>query len=45
MKLTTVTQVTIELFAGSWGSPDQLRAHPVGVALSETPKYVASTTL
>jgi dihydrofolate reductase len=36
---------TYDLFAGSWGSVDQLRAHPVGVALAETPKYVASTTL
>jgi dihydrofolate reductase len=36
---------TYELFAGTWGSIDQMRAHPVGVALSEAPKYVASTTL
>ncbi|WP_410657338.1 dihydrofolate reductase family protein [Amycolatopsis sp. lyj-112] len=36
---------TYDLFAGSWGSLDQMRAHPVGVALNETPKYVASTTL
>lgn len=36
---------TYELFAGSWGSNDQMRAHPVGVALNEAPKYVASTTL
>jgi dihydrofolate reductase len=36
---------TYELFAGSWGSIDQMRAHPVGVALREAPKYVASTTL
>jgi dihydrofolate reductase len=36
---------TYDLFAGSWGSVDQMRAHPVGVALAETPKYVASTTL
>ena len=36
---------TYELFAGSWGSIDQMRAHPIGVALNETPKYVASTTL
>ena len=36
---------TYDLFAGSWGSIDQLRAHPIGVALNEAPKYVASTTL
>ncbi|MEV4496556.1 dihydrofolate reductase family protein [Micromonospora arborensis] len=36
---------TYELFAGSWGSMDQMRAHPIGVALKEAPKYVASTTL
>ncbi len=36
---------TYELFAGSWGAIEAMRAHPVGVALNETPKYVASTTL
>jgi dihydrofolate reductase len=36
---------TYELFAGSWGAIDEMRAHPVGVALDEKPKYVASTTL
>lgn len=36
---------TYELFAGSWGSIDQMRAHPIGTALGQTPKYVASTTL
>lgn len=36
---------TYELFAGSWGSIDRMRAHPVGVALNGAPKYVASTTL
>ena len=36
---------TYELFAGSWGAIEQMRAHPIGVALNETPKYVASTTL
>ena len=36
---------TYELFADSWGSTDQMRAHPIGVALNEAPKYVASTTL
>jgi dihydrofolate reductase len=34
-----------ELFAGSWGATEQMRAHPIGVALKKTPKYVASTTL
>ncbi len=36
---------TYELFAGSWGTIEQMRAHPVGVALNQTPRYVASTTL
>ncbi|MDQ2748565.1 MAG: dihydrofolate reductase family protein [Actinomycetota bacterium] len=36
---------TYDLFAGSWGSIDQMRAHPIGVALNEAPKYVVSTTL
>ena len=36
---------TYELFAGSWGAIEQMRAHPIGVALKEAPKYVASTTL
>lgn len=36
---------TYELFAGSWGATEEMRAHPIGVALNETPKYVASTTL
>jgi dihydrofolate reductase len=36
---------TYELFAGSWGAIDQMRAHPIGVALAQAPKYVASTTL
>ena len=35
---------TYELFAGYWGGTE-MRAHPIGVALNETPKYVASTTL
>jgi len=35
---------TYELFAGYWGETE-MRAHPIGVALNETPKYVASTTL
>jgi dihydrofolate reductase len=36
---------TYELFAGSWGAIEEMRAHPIGVALNEAPKYVASTTL
>jgi dihydrofolate reductase len=36
---------TYELFAGYWGAIDEMRAHPIGVALNETPKYLASTTL
>ncbi|MFL6141485.1 MAG: dihydrofolate reductase family protein [Labedaea sp.] len=36
---------TYEIFAGSWGEIADMRAHPIGVALSRTPKYVASTTL
>jgi dihydrofolate reductase len=36
---------TYELFAGSWGTIPELRAHPIGAALNSAPKYVASTTL
>jgi dihydrofolate reductase len=36
---------TYDIFAGSWGAIEALRGHPIGVALNETPKYVASTTL
>lgn len=36
---------TYVLFAGSWGTVEQMRTHPIGVALRENPKYVASTTL
>jgi dihydrofolate reductase len=36
---------TYQLFAGSWGTVDAMRAHPIGVALERAPKYVASTTL
>ncbi|MEA5363855.1 dihydrofolate reductase family protein [Amycolatopsis sp., V23-08] len=36
---------TYDLFAGSWGSVEQMRTHPIGVALNTAPKYVASTTL
>ena len=36
---------TYELFAGGWGAVEKLRAHPIGAALNQAPKYVASTTL
>ena len=36
---------TYEIFANSWGAIAEMRAQPIGVALNETPKYVASTTL
>ncbi len=36
---------TYEIFAGSWGAIAEMRGSPIGVALNEKPKYVASTTL
>lgn len=36
---------TYELFARSWGTIPDMRAHPIGAALNTKPKYVASTTL
>jgi dihydrofolate reductase len=36
---------TYEMFAETWGRIAEMRAHPIGVALQEKPKYVASTTL
>jgi dihydrofolate reductase len=36
---------TYEMFASTWGENAEMRAHPIGVALNELPKYVASTTL
>jgi dihydrofolate reductase len=36
---------TYQIFAGSWGTIAEMRAQPIGVALNEKPKYVASTTL
>jgi dihydrofolate reductase len=36
---------TYEMFAQTWGRIETMRAHPIGVALSNSPKYVASTTL
>jgi dihydrofolate reductase len=38
-------RLTYEVFAGSWGAIEEMSAHPIGVALNETPKYLASTTL
>jgi len=36
---------TYEMFAETWGRREEMRAHPIGVALNSTRKYVASTTL
>ncbi len=36
---------TYEMFAGSWGATEEMRAHPIGVALDKAPIYVASATL
>jgi dihydrofolate reductase len=36
---------TYESFAGSWGAIEAMRAHPIGVAFNEKPKFVASNTL
>jgi len=36
---------TYEIFARSWGAIVEMRAQPIGVALNEKLKYVASTTL
>jgi dihydrofolate reductase len=36
---------TYDLFLESWGTIEEMRRHPVGVALSSKPKYVASRTL
>ncbi len=36
---------TYEMFAETWGTIADMRSHPIGVALNEKPKYVASTTL
>jgi dihydrofolate reductase len=38
-------RLTYEAFAGTWGTIADMRAHPIGVALAGTPKYVASSTL
>jgi dihydrofolate reductase len=36
---------TYEMFADTWGTIEEMRMDPIGVALNEKPKYVASTTL
>jgi dihydrofolate reductase len=36
---------TYDIFARSWGTITEMRAQPIGVALNEKPKYVASTRL
>jgi dihydrofolate reductase len=36
---------TYEMFAATWGAIAQMRAHPIGLALNEKRKYVASNTL
>jgi dihydrofolate reductase len=36
---------TYELFAGSWGAIAAMRAQPIGVALNQRPKYLASTSV
>jgi dihydrofolate reductase len=36
---------TYETFARSWGGIAEMRAQPIGVALNEKSKYMASTTL
>jgi dihydrofolate reductase len=36
---------TYDVFAGSWGTDAEMRAHPIGMALNTKPKYVASNTL
>ncbi len=36
---------TYEIFAGSWGTIEDMANAPIGRALNERPKYVASTTL
>jgi dihydrofolate reductase len=36
---------TYDLFLESWGTVENMRHHPVGVALNSKPKYVVSRTL
>ena len=36
---------TFEMFQQTWGTNQQMREHPIGVALNKAPKYVVSNTL
>jgi dihydrofolate reductase len=36
---------TYESFQQTWGTNEQMRTHPIGIALNAAPKFVASTTL
>jgi len=36
---------TYEMFQQTWGTNQQMREHPIGVALNQAPKYVVSNTL
>ena len=36
---------TYEMFQQTWGTNQQMREHPIGVALNKAPKYVVSNTL
>lgn len=36
---------TYEMFADTWGTLEDMRGYPIGVALNSAPKYVATTTL
>ena len=36
---------TYEIFAGSWGTVEDMKTHPIGEALNARPKYLASSTL
>jgi dihydrofolate reductase len=36
---------TYDIFLEFWGTKDDLKRHPIGVALNSKPKYVASRTL
>ena len=35
---------TYEMFQQTWGTNQQMREHPIGVALNKAPKYVVSNT-
>jgi dihydrofolate reductase len=36
---------TYEMFAETWGTRPEMRSHPIGVALNQAQKYVASSTI